>query len=405
MPGPLSGRRFIDFTWAWAGPYGALQLALLGAEVIKVESTTRMDHSRLRSLAAGQFKGGHNQAPMFNELNLNKRSITLNLKTPEAQRIVKQLAERSDGAIDNFRPGTLDKLGLGYDDLNAVRPEFVMVSSSAVGAAGPERNYVGYAPTFAALAGLSYLTGNPDGPPAQMGGSIDLRAGTAAALAMVAAVLHRDRTGKGQFVDASAREAIAMHMGEQFLAVSMTGEDATRRGNDHSSHAPHGVYPCTDGDRKQWVAIECRSDAEWEAFCHTARLPHLLSDDRFRTGLRRWRNRDALNALIEDWTKPSTAREIADLLLEAGVPASPTLSGKALYEDPHFQARLNAIPVTPPEMDERLVLAPPWRLSLTPAEIRSPAPLLGEHTRWVLDTLLDYDAETIDQLEEAGVLA
>ena len=152
MPGPLSGRRFIDFTWAWAGPYGALQLALLGAEVIKVESTTRMDHSRLRSLAAGQFKGGHNQAPMFNELNLNKRSITLNLKTPEAQQIVKQLAERSDGAIDNFRPGTLDKLGLGYDHLNAVRPEFVMVSSSAVGAAGPERNYVGYAPTFAALA-------------------------------------------------------------------------------------------------------------------------------------------------------------------------------------------------------------------------------------------------------------
>lgn len=416
MPGPLAGRRIIDFTWAWAGPYGAMLLALLGADVIKVESHTRMDHSRLRSLAAGQFAGGVNQAPMFNELNLNKRSITLNLKTPEAVRIVKELAAQSDAAIDNFRPGTLDKLGLGYDVLSAVRPEFILVSASALGATGPERNYVGYAPTFAALAGLSYLTGQPDGPPAQMGGSIDLRAGTAAALAMIAALYHRDRTGRGQFVDASAREAIAVHLSEQFVGVAMTGVDAERRGNEHPAFAPHDVYECAPDDpppangdtervpRPGWVAIAVRDDREWAACCNATGLTDLQHDERFRTGLRRWRNRHALNPLLEAWTRERSARAAADTLLAAGVPASPTLTGHTLYDDPHFRERLNALPISPPEMDERLVLAPPWRLHLTPAEIRTPAPRLGEHTRDLLQNLLGYDAARIDELQAAGVL-
>ncbi len=405
MPGPLSGRRIIDFTWAWAGPYVAMQLALLGAEVIKIESTTRIDHSRQRSLAGGQIKGGLNQAPMFNELNLNKQSLTLNLKAPEAVQIVKELAALSDAAIDNFRPGTLDKLGLGYDALNDVRPEFVMVSASAVGAHGPDRNYVGYAPTFAALAGLSYLTGKPDGPPWQMGGSIDLRAGTAAALAMLAALLHRDRTGEGQFVDASAREAIAMHMGEQFLGVSITGEDPARRGNEHSSFAPHGVYACGPDDAREWLAIVCETDGEWEALCEATGLTELQNDDRFRTGLKRWKNREALDRTLESWTKERSAHSAADTLSEAGVPASPTLTGKSLHDEPHFQARLNSVPVSPPEMEERFMLAPPWRLSLTPAEIRTPAPQLGAHTREILEDLLGYSPERVSELDEAGILA
>ena len=404
MTGPLSGRRIIDFTWAWAGPYGAMQLALLGAEVIKIESTTRIDHSRQRSLAAGSFGGGLNQAPMFNELNLNKRSLTLDLKTDEAKSIVRDLARISDGAIDNFRPGTLDRLDLGYDVLNSERPNFVMVSASALGAQGPERNYVGYAPTFAALSGLSHLTGQPDGPPAQMEGSIDLRAGTAAALAMLAALYHRARTGEGQFVDASAREAIAMHVGEQFLAVEMTGEDPGRVGNEQASYAPHDVSQCGSDEHSEWVAIACRNDREWASFCSATGLTQLTDDDRFRTGLRRWRHRAELNRSVESWTRERSAQEASDTLLEAGVPARATLSGRGLYEDPHFKARLNSVPVSPPEMDEREVLAPPWRLSLTPASIDGPAPTLGEHNRDVLEGLLGYSTSRVDELESAGIL-
>ena len=198
-PGPLSGKRIIDFTWAWAGPYGSMQLALLGAELIKIESATRIDHSRQRSLAMGSFKGGVNQAPMFNEVNLQQ---VLDPTQPENRR-----RQASDPRSRTHRrrrdrqlPArhSLEKLGLGYEDLRQVNPDIVMVSASALGATGPERNYTGYAPTFAALSGLSYLSGEPQEPPVMMGGSIDLRAGTtAAAMAMLAGIQlpRQNRTG------------------------------------------------------------------------------------------------------------------------------------------------------------------------------------------------------------------
>ncbi len=221
---------------------------------------------------------------------------------------------------------------------------------------------------------------------------------------MLAALYHRDRTGQGQFVDASAREAIAMHMGEQFAAVAATGSDPPRHGNDHSSYAPHDVYACGPEDDPEWVAIVCRDDHEWGAFCTATGLSALRDDPRYRTGLRRWKRREELNRVVESWTRERSAREAADTLLAAGVPASPTLSGHTLYDDPHFQARLNSVAVSPPEMDERYVLAPPWRLSLTPPAIAEPAPTLGQHSRWVLEELLGYDPERVDALDEAGVL-
>ena len=414
-PGPLAGRRIIDFTWAWAGPYGAMLLALLGAEVIKVESRTRIDHSRQRSLAMGAFRGGVNQAPMFNELNLNKLSIQLNLKEDGAKQAVLDLAATSDGAIDNFRPGTLDKLGLGYEALREQREDIVLVSASALGASGPERNYTGYAPTFAALAGLAYLSGAPDEPPLTMGGSIDLRAGTAAAFAMLAGLHYRDRTGIGQFIDASSREAIAMHMGEEFLRVSLLGDDGERLGNGHRAWAPHDVYRSAsmhepngasnaDDGGGAWLAIVCRNDAEWRGLCDAANLDHLRDDPRFRTGLRRWKHREELRAPIEAWTSEQSAQAAAEALRAAGVPASPAMWGADIHASEQFRARGGGVPIRPPETRQRTVLAPPWRFSETPAAIVSPSPRLGEDTHYILSRMLGYDQERIDALTAAGAL-
>ena len=414
--GPLSGKRIIDFTWAWAGPYGAMQLALLGAELIKVESATRIDHSRQRSLAMGSFAGGVNQAPMFNEVNINKHSIQLNLKTEGAKQVIRDLAQTADGAIDNFRPGTLQKLGLGYEDLSLVNPDIVMISASALGGTGPERNYTGYAPTFAALSGLSYLSGEPEEPPVMMGGSIDLRAGTAAALAMLAGFHYRERTGRGQFIDASSSEAIGMHIAEEFLHVDMLGRDGDRLGNGHRAYAPHDVFRCASmrapdaysddhkGARSGYIAIACRSDAEWEALCSASGLDHLRSDARFRTGLKRWKHRAELKPMIEAWTSEQSAVETADMLRTAGVPAAASVWGSDIHHSENFQARGGAVSVRPPETHLRQVLPPPWKLSETPAEIVSPAPRMGEDTTYVLSRMLGYDEARIDALAREGAL-
>ena len=408
--GPLAGRRIVDFTWAWAGPYGAMLLALLGADVIKIESRTRLDQARVGSLALGRFKGTVDQQPMFNELNLGKRSLTLNFKGPGATDVVRDLLAVSDAAIDNFRPGTLDKLGLGYDAMRALRPDAILVSSSALGATGPERDYGGYAPTFAALAGLVAVSGHPNADPILMGGTIDLRVGTAAALALLVALHHRDRTGRGAFVDASARDAVAILIGEHFLgaqfAAQLNGPQQAPLGNGHSSYAPHGIYPCrNDPDgHERWLALACRTDAEWEAFCRASGLSALTIDARFATGLGRWKSRQALDQAIGDWTRLLDPEDAAQRLLAAGVPASASRTPHQLYDSDHFHARGGPVPIAPPTWDPRRVVPPPWRFSVTPASIPGPAPLLGADNHAVLRDLLHYDDARIAQLEESGAL-
>ena len=173
--GPLAGIRVADFTWAWAGPQGSLLLGMLGAEVVKIESRARLDHARVHSLTAGNLKGGIDASPVFNDLNLGKRSVTLNLRHERGRELVHRLVEQSDIVLQNMRPGVLERLGLGYEDLRGSNPDLVMLSSSAVGATGPERTYAGYAPTFACLSGIASISGHPDEPPISLSGSVDLR--------------------------------------------------------------------------------------------------------------------------------------------------------------------------------------------------------------------------------------
>jgi benzylsuccinate CoA-transferase BbsF subunit len=411
--GPLAGVRILDFTWAWAGPHGTLLLALLGAEVIKVESRQRPDHARVRSLMTGPVLASPDHSVIFSDLNVGKLGITLDLKQPRAVEIARRLAGLCDVVTANMRPGTLERLGLGYEDLRAVKPDIVMLCSSAVGSTGPERSYVGYAPTFAALGGLSSITGHRDGPPSPLSGAVDLRVGTTCALAILAALFHRQRTGEGQYIDLSSTEAVSALIGGVFMEYAVNKRVPGRDGNWDRTMAPHNCYPCQPGEGgsvrgegdQRWVSIAVGSDEEWRALCSVLGEGALEEDPRFAEVVSRWRHREELDEIISAWTRGRTPEEAAEALQRAGVAAMPVLDGPALAQDPHLRERGALERVEHPVIGSRLTLGPPWRLSDTPAAIRRPAPLLGEHNSYVLGQLLGITDEEIEELVRDGVVA
>jgi len=393
--GPLDGVRILDFTWAWAGPHATLLLALLGAEVIKVESRRRLDHTRLRSLMTGPTMTSPDHSVIFSDLNLGKLSLTLNLSKPEAVKIAKRVAQISDVVIQNMRPGVMDRLGLGYDALRAVKPDIIMLSSSAVGATGPERTYAGYAPTFAAMGGHAYITGHTNGPPMPLSGAVDLRVGTTSAFAILAALYYRARTGKGQHIDLSSTEAVSALIGHVFMDYSMNGRVQTRAGNRDHLMAPHNCYRCL-GDNK-WVTIAVACDDEWDALRRVVGDSR-LEDERFADVSSRWQNQDALDQLIGEWTASRSQEEVTHALQKVGVATMPVLDGPALVQDAHLRERGVLEPLHHPAIGEKLTVSPPWKFSRTPAQIDRPGPLLGGQNQYVLGDLLGMSSEEIERL-------
>jgi len=398
---PLAGVRIVDFTWAWAGPQATLLLGMLGAEIIKIESRARLDHTRLRSLMSGPTLASPDHSVIFGELNLNKLSLTLNLTHTEAVDIIKRLVKVSDVVAENMRPGVLERLGLGYEALRAVKPDIIMLSSSAVGSTGPERTYVGYAPTFAALGGIAHISGPPEGPPSPLSGAIDLRVGTTSAFAILAALYHRARTGQGQYIDLSSTETISAMIGDTFLDYAMNRRSPARAGNRDRIMAPHNCYPCADDDH--WVTIALATDDEWRALCAVIADPR-LQDERFSDGYGRWQHQDELDQIIGEWTAGRSPQEITQALQAAGVAALPAHNGPSLVRDPQLRERGLMEPVEHPLSGRRLMAGPPWRFSKTPASIRRPAPLLGQHNHYVLHELLGLSEEEIQQLVDDEVV-
>jgi benzylsuccinate CoA-transferase BbsF subunit len=401
QPAPLEGIRVVDFTWAWAGPHGTLLLAMLGAEVIKVESATRLDHSRVRSLMAGAVGVGPDASPLFNHLNLGKRSLTLDLHSAPARDLVRRLVAVSDVVVQNMRPGVLDRLGLGYEQLAATKPDLVMLSSSAVGATGPESAYAGYAPTFAALSGAADLTGYPDGPPIPLSGSVDLRVGTASTLAVLAALYHREATGEGQHIDLSSTEVMSWMVGETFLELSISGRVPRRMGNRHARMAPHGCYRCRG--QRAWVSIAVDGDDEWIALKRVLANAR-LEDAAFADRDSRWRHQDRLDPLIEAWTMERDPEQAAATLRAAGVSALPVLDAPALVDDAHLREREVFGVVDHPVIGKSTVVSAPWRFDGARPAVDRPAPLLGQHNRYVLEEVLGLSAAEIAGLEDAGAL-
>jgi len=397
--GPLSGIRVTDFTWAWAGPQGTLLLGMLGAEVIKIESHARLDHARVHSLTAGAVRGDVDESPLFNDLNLGKLSITLDLRKEEARDIARRLVAKSDVVSQNMRPGVLDRLGLGYQDLRKVKPDIIMLSSSAVGATGPEGSYAGYAPTFACMSGAVEITGYPDQPPSPLSGAVDLRVGTTAAFAVLAALHHRQRSGEGQHIDLSSTEVMSSMIGEAFLEYSACGHLAQRSGNRDGAMAPHNCYRCKG--EEQWITIAVGTEAEWSALRSVLADPE-LEDDAFAGPLERWQNQERLDEVVERWTGEREPREAMEALQRAGVAAMVVHSGISIGEDPHVRERGVFETVVHPRIGEKKVVRPPWRLE--GVRIHRSAPLIGEHTEYILEEILGLARDEIDQLAEAGVL-
>jgi len=373
LPRLLEGIRIVDFTWAAAGPYATLLLALLGADVIKVESADRPDAARRGFL---QDYGGIDLSPNFNELNLNKRSVEADLKSADGLAFVRQLISTADVVVDNFRPGVMSRLGLGAETLLASRPDLVVASSSANGSSGPEAGHAGLASIFGAAGGLGEQTGYADGPPCEVGESTDYRSGNALAIAILAALLHRARTGAGQHIDLSSREVVVSTCPDAVLARVLNIDRQPRVGNQHRTMAPHDVYRSLGED--EWIAIAIGTRDQWASLCRTMGRPEWI--DAFPTAASRQAARHSIDAAIEAWTCQRTASEAFTVLQRSGVPAAPSFTCDQLAADPHLAARAVFTKVVHPKIGELTVMRTPWVFSNADTTIRRHGPLFGQDT-------------------------
>jgi len=397
----LEGIRIVDFTRYAAGPQITLLLAFMGAEVIRIESNAELDHFRRPESAVsyGSTRAGHDS---FNTLNLNKLSVTLNLKTAGAVELAKKLIAKSDVVVDNFRPGVMDRLGLGYEELKKIKSDIIMLSASSHGAVGPEKQYSAYAVTFGPIGGVSHLTGYEGGSPAVTRSSADLRPGTAAAFAVLAALNYRELSGEGQFIDFSAREAITCEIGEAIMDYTLNGRVRTRRGNRDDILAPNNCYRCKGGDR--WISISIGNDSEWKALVAAMGNPQWARDAKFADQFRRWHNQDEIDRHIAEWTSQFTDYEITEMLQSVGVAAIPAFDSEDVFNNPHCQERGVLVPTETGAEGRLYAVAPPWKFPETPARVTRAAPELGQDNDYVLRNLLGLSQTEIDKLTEEKVL-
>ncbi|HUE30859.1 MAG TPA: CoA transferase [Verrucomicrobiae bacterium] len=399
---PLAGIRVADFTWVWAGPFCTLQLAHLGAEVIRVETATRPCVTRLLPPFA-DFEPGPNRSGYFNQYNQGKKSIALDLKRPEAIEAAQRLCAASDVVVENFAAGVMDRMGLGWDVLHALRADLIMIALSGYGATGPDADKVSYGPAQVPLSGMSSVTGYRGFPPMHVGISYgDPTGGLHGAVAVLAALLHRARTGEGQYIDLSQWETSMAVLPEAITAWTMNGVAPERDGNRDADMAPHGVFRAAGEDR--WVAIAVHDDAAW-ARCATAiGHPELASDPRYATAAARKQNEDALEEIVTAWTGTRSPEEATVTLQAAGVAAFTAATNRDLAEDPHLNARGFFVEQPHPVVGTRKHVGVPWRMSESDCRVRGAAPCLGADTEQILRDVCGYGEGEIARLRAAQAL-
>ena len=398
----LEGVKVLDFGWALVGSLTGKHLADYGAVVIRVESITRADLSRTNRLTSGSSASNPDDKPWFNHLNTSKYSLSLNLKHPEAAGIIKKLIHWADVVNENFTPGTMARLGFGYDDIISFKPDIIMVSGSLYGQSGPLAQEWGVDGTGASLSGYLDQTGWPDrGPVAPNAPYGDTVLPLFNAMAVVAALDYKRRTGKGQYIDSSMLEASIHQITPVLLDYEVNGHLTTRNGNRVAHAAPHGVFPCKGEDR--WCAIAVFSHEEWIALGNVIGNPAWVKDPKFISLKARKENEDELETFLSEWTRQFSAQAVEKKMQAAGVAAGVVQTMEDILDhDPQLKEREFMLQLEHPVIGVCGHPTPAFKLSETKAQIK-PAPCLGEHNDYICTQILGMPENEFIELLQQGV--
>lgn len=397
----LEGIRVLDFSIVWAGPVLGQILADNGAEVIRVESRLRLDDR-------GPGPGNQMSDPISGSVNVHvygrgKKSITVNMAKPEGIQLMKELVKHVDVVSNNFTPHVMKNWGMDYEQLSEINPGIITISLAASGLSGPLMNITTYAPALGALVGLEGLAGywgeRPLGSGLRMGDPLN---GNYGVVPVLTALLHRERTGRGQDIDMSQWESWETVAGEYLMDSIINGRSAGPQGNRDRNMAPHNVYRCSGDD--EWVSIAVGNEEEWQALCQVLGDPPWTTDPRYTTMRSRWEHQEEMDQLITKWTRQRTKEEVTDILQHSGVAALPSRRTSELLDDPISKKRGTYIQVEHPMAGVETMSGVPWRMSETPPRVRRHGPLLGEHNEEIFCGLLGLSPDELAGLEQAQVV-
>lgn len=393
--GPLTGIRVLDLTRVLSGPYTAMMLADLGAEVIKLEQPGIGDDSR----HFGPFQ--EDESAYFMSINRNKQSITLNLKAPEGKELFKKLASQMDVILENFRPGTMEKLELDYDKIREANPQIIYASISGFGQTGPYSRRAAYDGIVQAMGGIMGITGEKGGKPVKIGSSIgDIIAGMFCAYGILAAYIHRMRTGEGQYIDVAMLDSQVAVLENAIARYTVTGEVPRPTGNTHTSIFPFETFPTATED----IMIAAGNDVLWGKLCNALGCPELIRDLRFCSNPERGYHRDEMFALLCHRLKDKPAEEWVQILDDAGVPCSLINTIDKVLENPQVQARDMIVCVDHPKAGKNTIAGIPVKMSLTPGCIYKAAPSLGEDNSRIYKDLTGIDEAELRSMKEKGII-
>ena len=400
--GFLSGIRVVSFTTGVAGPTAARLLAQCGAEVFKIESVHGgLDNFRFAGAGA---QGDVNRAPRFVESNLNVHSVQINLKHPTGIRLARELIAKSDVVLDNFRPEVIPRLGLGPDDLRALKPELIVIRMPGLGLSGPKYWYGTWGSTLTAFSGMTHLWNHP-GQPVPIGAQgvyPDYVSAALAASAVIAALIRRRATGQGAVLELAQVEATAYMLGVSLLEAAVNGHDPAPAGNDWPYAAPHSCYPCLGEDR--WCVIAVETDEQWRALVPILERPELAQDARFATLAARRQHLAELDEIVSAWTCQRDAHTIMHRLQEAGVPCGVVQSGEDLFDDPHLRERGFIGSVEHPLMGRVPLAGFPLHISGGGIDDLHSSDMLGGHTEYAICDLLGYSREQLESWQRDQAL-